>query len=144
MQRFRFRLQRILEWQQRVYQTEQERFHQCLSRCVELDHAIAQLALRSGAIEHEFASQPRIDASGLQALGEFRKQTLVERRRLRQELAANQRAVSEQRAKLLAEKRRLQILERLRERARADHQVSVDRELEALGLESFLAAKSVR
>ena len=142
MQRFRFRLQRILDWQQRVCQMEEEQLRQRLAEAAETQEKLAQLAAGSVAIEQEFLSQPRLAPADLKALAEFRRKTVAERRVLGSEQAARQAAVTVQRDKLRAEKRTLQVYEKLRERAHAEYVLAVDRELEALGLESYLSTRS--
>jgi flagellar export protein FliJ len=137
--RFRFRLQRILDWQQRVCQMEEEQLRQGLAGVAETQEKLAQLAAKSVAIEQEFLSQPRLAPADLKALAEFRRKTVTERRLLGNEEAARQAAVTVQREKLLAEKRALQVYEKLRERAHAEYALAADRELEALGLESYLS-----
>lgn len=139
MTRFRFRLQRILDWQQRVYQMEDEKLRQRLAEAAATQEKLAELAAKSLAIEQEFLHEPQIAAADLKALAEFRRKTNGERHRLGKDLAARQGAVAEQREKLLLEKRKLQVYERLRLKALAAHTQAADRELEALGLESFLA-----
>jgi hypothetical protein len=142
VQRFRFRLQRILEWQQRVCQMEEEQLRQRLAEAAETQEKLAQLAAGSVAIEQEFLSQPRLAPADLKALAEFRRKTVAERRVLGSEQAARQAAVTVQRDKLRAEKRTLQVYEKLRERAHVEYVLAVDRELEALGLESYLSTRS--
>ena len=142
MQRFRFRLQRILDWQQRVCQVEEEQLRQRLAEAAETGEKLAQLAAGSVAIEQEFLSQPRLAPADLKALAEFRRKTVAERRVLGSEQAARQAAVTVQRDKLRAEKRTLQVYEKLRERAHVEYVLAVDRELEALGLESYLSTRS--
>jgi flagellar biosynthesis chaperone FliJ len=137
--RFRFRLQRILDWQQRVCQLEEEQLRQRLAEAAETQEKLAQLAANSVAIEEEFFAQPRLAPADLKALAEFRRKTVAERRLLGSEQGTRQAAVTVQREKLLAEKRTLQVYEKLRERAHAEYARATDRELEALGLESYLS-----
>ena len=104
MPRFRFRLQRILEWQQRVCQIEEEQLRQRLAEAAATQEKLAQLTAKSVAIEQEFLNQPRLAPADLKALAEFRRKTVAERRLLGNEQAARQAAVAEQREKLRAEK----------------------------------------
>lgn len=136
---FRFRLQRILDWQQRVCQMEEEQLRQRLAEAAGTQEKLAQLSAKSVAIEEEFFNQPRLAPADLKALAEFRRKTVSERRLLGSEQAAQQAAVTAQRDKLRAEKRTLQVYEKLRERAHAEYTLAADRELEALGLESYLS-----
>jgi flagellar export protein FliJ len=144
VQRFRFRLQRILDWQQRVCQMEEEQLRQRLAEAAETQEKLSQLAASSVAIEQEFLNQPRLAPADLKALAEFRRKTVAERRRLGSEQATRQAAVTAQREKLRAGKRTLHVYEKLRERAHTEYALAADRELETLGLESYLSTLSRR
>ena len=139
MQPFRFRLQRVLEWQQKVCQTEEEKLRLRMLEAVQCQEMLAKLAARSVAIEQEFLGLRVMAPLDLKAFAEFRRTTVKERRELVQEQRKREALVTEQRNKLIAERRKLQVFEKLRERAWTEHRAEEDRELEALGLESYLA-----
>ena len=137
---FRFRLQRVLDWQQKVCQAEEERLHLRLLDAAQCRENLAKLAARSVAMEHEFLDQRAMFPRELKAFAEFRRSTAKERLELTRELEKKDGLLAQQRQKLLAERRKLEVFERLRERAWKEHSVAADRELEALGLESYLSA----
>jgi hypothetical protein len=142
VQRFRFRLQRILDWQRKVCQMEEEQLRQRLAEAAETHEKLAQLAVKSAAIEQECLNQERLAPADLKALAEFRRKTVTQRRLLGSEQAARQAAVTVQGDKLRTEKKTLQIYEKLRERGHSEYVLAADRELEALGLESYLSTLS--
>jgi flagellar export protein FliJ len=139
MQPFRFRLQRILQWQQRVCRIEEDKFSACFADVAESENKLARLVAERVAIEEEFAVQAAMAPSDLRALAAFRRKTVLDQQALEQERRKRQAALDAQRQKLLSERRRLQVIEKLRARALEDYTHAMDRELEALSLESYLS-----
>lgn len=139
---FRFRLQRILDWQQRASQMEEEKLRYRLAELAETRQSLAQLAELSAAAERDFVSQHSLAPADFRALAEFRRKTIAGRQALEREEVERQKAADEQRLKVLGERRRLRIFDKLRERALAEHTREASRQLEELGLESFLARRS--
>jgi hypothetical protein len=140
VQAFRFRLQRVLEWQQKVSQAEEEKLRLRLLELANCQEKLAKLAARSVAMEHEFLEQRAMVPRDLKAFAEFRRSTVKERRELLREQEKREALLAEQRQKLLSERRKLQVFEKLRQRAWSEHTAEAERELEALGLESYLSA----
>lgn len=140
MQSFRFRLQRVLDWQQKVCQAEEEKLRLRLLEVAQCQEKLAKLSARSVAMEHEFLGQSAMIPPDLKAFAEFRRSTVKERRELAREQEKKEALLAEQRQKLLAERRKLQVFEKLRQRAWNEYTVAADKELEALGLESYLSA----
>ena len=139
MRRFQFRLQRVLQWQQRVCRLEEDKLRLCLADVAEVEQGLARLAAERVAIEEEFSTQSAIAPPDLRALAEFRKKTVLDRQALEQERENRLAVLAQQQQKLLAERRRLQVIEKLRERALLEHNRAADREFEALSLESYLS-----
>ena len=140
MQSFRFRLQRVLDWQQKVCQAEEEKLRLRAAELTACQEKVARLSARSNAVEQEFLQQRALVPPDLKAFAEFRRSTVKLRSELVLEQEKRQALLAEQRAKLLAEKRRLQVFEKLRERAWNEHRAEADRELETLALESYFSA----
>lgn len=139
MQRFQFRLQRVLEWQERVCRLEEDKLRTCQAGAAETEERLARHAAECIAIEHEFSSQPALAPADLQALAAFRRKAVADVQVLEQERQSRQAALDAQRQKLLAERRRLHVIEKLRERALQEYTRAADRELEALSHESYLS-----
>jgi len=144
MQQFRFRLQRVLQWQERVCRLEEEKLRQSTALASQTEEKLAQLAAQRVAIEQEFSTQAVLAPADLQALGEFRRKAVAVREALEREQKARLAAVAVQREKLIAERRKMEIIEKLRERALQEHTRAADREAEALSHESYLAAWTTR
>ena len=144
MQRFQFRLQRVLQWQERVCRLEEDKLRTCVADVAETEERLARHAAECIAIEQEFSSQQTLAPPDLQALAAFRRKAVTDVQLLEQERQRRQAALDAQRQKLLAERRRLQIIEKLRERALQEYTRAVDRELEALSHESYLSTWASR
>lgn len=139
MQQFRFRLQRILQWQERTCRIEEDNLRERLAEVAETENKLARLVAERAAIEEEFSGQTAMAPSDLRALAVFRRKTILDQQALEQESRKRRSALDAQRQKLLAERRRLQMIEKLRSRALEEHTRAADRELEALSLESYLS-----
>ena len=144
MHRFQFRLQRVLQWQERVCHIEEDKLHTCLSDVAETEEKLARLAAERIAIEQEFSSQQALAAPDLSALAAFRHKAVLHRQALEHELQSRRTILDVQRQKLLAERRRLQVIEKLRERALQEYNRAVDKEVEALSYESYLSTWTSR
>jgi flagellar export protein FliJ len=139
VRRFQFRLQRVLQWQERVCRIEEDKLRACMAAVEETGEKLERLAAERVAIEQEFSSQPALAPPDLQALAAFRHKTVLDRKALEQERQDREAALDSQRQKLLAERRRLQVIEKLRERALDEHTRAADKEMEALSQESYLS-----
>jgi flagellar export protein FliJ len=139
MQRFHFRLERVLNWQGRVCRIEEEKLRQAAAEVAETDEKLAQLAAQRAGIEQEFCTQALLAPPDLRALAEYRKKAVGDRQTLEQERRTREAAVGVQREKVLAERRKLEVIEKLRERALQEYILEADREMEALSHESYVA-----
>ena len=142
MQPFRFRLERVFDWQQTVCRLEEEKMRLCRFAIAETEEKLAQLKAGSLATEHELFKRPTlpaISASDLKALAEFRLKVIKQGRALAAEKQARIQALEKQTEKLQAERHRLRLIEKLRERALADYTLAANRELETLALECHLS-----
>jgi len=139
MQQFRFRLQRVLQWQERVCRMEEDQLRQFRAAVAETEEKLARLAAQRVAIEQELASQAALSPGDLRALDEYRRRAVGERHALDREWDARVSLVNAQRDKVVAARKKLHVLEKLRERALQEHTRAADREAEAISLESYLA-----
>src|SRR5437879_425283 len=139
---FRFRLQRVLQWQLKVCRLEEEKVRTCLSAVAESAEKLAQLQADTIGVEQELALHLVFSATELNARAQFRIQAVDGEKRLIAVKLARSRELDEQRGKLMAERHRLRLLEKLRERAVTEHRKLADQELEALALESHLCGSS--
>ena len=139
MQPFRFRLERVFDWQQTVCHLEEEKMRLCRFAIAETEEKLAQLKAGSLATEHELFKRPALSAADLKALAEFRLKVIKQGRALAAEKQARIQALETQTQKLLAERHRLRLTEKLRERALAEYTLAADRELETVALECHLS-----
>jgi regulator of replication initiation timing len=139
MQPFRFRLERVLEWQQTVCHLEEQKTRLCRLAIAETEERIAQLKADSLATEHELLRRPTIAATDLKALAEFRLKVVKLGRALAAEKQTRVQALEKQTQKLLEERHRLRLIEKLRERALDEYTRAADRELETVALECHLS-----
>ncbi len=139
MRRFEFRLQRVLQWQQKLCRIEEDQFRMRQSELAQTERKLAQLGAQCAAIEQEFSARPALAPGELSALAAFRKRSVADARILEQERRNRLAALDAQREKLLSARRRLEVIEKLRERAVAEYTREADRELEALSHESYLS-----
>jgi len=139
MQRFQFRLERVLKWQERICRIEEEKLRQAAAEVAETDDKLVQLAAQRVSIELEFSNQALLAPPDLRALAEYRKKVVGDRQALEKERQTRLSAADTQRGKVLAERRKLEVIEKLRERALREYTQAADRELEALSHESYVA-----
>jgi len=139
MQRFQFRLERVLRWQERVCRLEEEKLRDSVAAVAETEEKLARLAAHRVAVEQEISSQSSLLPADLAALAEFRRRVVGERQALERECEARLAALAAQREKLLAERRKLQVIEKLKERALHEHTQAADREMEILSHENYVS-----
>ena len=139
MQPFRFRLERVFEWQQTVCRLEEEKARLCRFAITETEERIAQLKADCLATEHELLLHAALPAGELKALAEFRRKAIKRGRALAAEKQTRLQALEVQTQKLLAERNRLRLIEKLRERALGEYTLAADRELGTLALECHLS-----
>lgn len=139
MQGFKFRLQRVLQWQVKVCHLEEEGTRLCRLAVTEAEERIAQLRAESLVAEQDLLGHRAIAASDLIALARYRVQVALRGRDLEVQRQSFVSALEEQLHKLMAARRKLRQMETLRDRSLREHNLAVDRELESLALECHLS-----
>jgi flagellar FliJ protein len=139
VKRFVFRLESVLRWRRSLFEQEQNRLHALVA---ERDAILLRLKdleeLRQRA-EQALLEAPAVTGSELAALEAYRRRLNLERARKQQELADCEARIEAQRQRVLEAQRRVRLLERLRERRFSEWEAELNRELEALAAESYLA-----
>ncbi len=136
---FRFSLQRVLEWRAVQLRAEEEKLsglQQQLNALIARDKELVMTVLKS---EMELRARPVIPGPELTALTGFRQRVQNQRRALRQSCARLEREIDEQRKRLLKARQEHRVLEKLREKRRAEWVYLYDREIENLAAEVYLA-----
>lgn len=136
---FRFRLRRVLQWQERICRLEEDKLRQFAAEVAETDAKLSRLAAERVSIEQEFAGHASLSPRDLQALAQYRRRAAMQRVAFEQEREARLAVLTGQREKLLAERRKLQVMEKLRDRALQEHTRAVEREIEMVSYESYLS-----
>jgi len=136
---FRFSLQRVMEWRAVQLRTEEEKLSQLqqqLSALLIRDKELAASLVKS---ELELRSRAVIPSVELSALTGFRQRIDSNRLKLRQACAKLEHEIDEQRKRLLTARKDHRVLEKLKDRRRAEWVYLNDRELESVAADSFLA-----
>jgi flagellar export protein FliJ len=139
MQRFQFRLERVLEWQRKKLQIEESRLAACLELVQIVEGKIAWLQADRSAIEADLLQRSAIPAADFLNLGRYRIRADKEELELAAERRQRLASADEQRARVLHAQRRVKLLEKLRERRRAEHAALEARELESVAAAAYLA-----
>ena len=136
---FRFRLDRVLEWQVKVCHREEENVRLGQAAVAETEARIAHLQADCLAADHEAKSHKAIPAMDLKALGHFQRKSAQTGRMLAEQRQGRLRDLRERRQKLWGERQRLELLRKIRERAAGEYNQALERELEAVALDSHLS-----
>lgn len=136
---FRFRLAKVLHWRDSQCQIEQSRLAAAHAALNQKDQELRQLLAAQIRAERALLARPSIPAGELQALEECRRRDQARQTQLRQALQQCQRQLDLQIERFTAARAKLQVLEKLREHRLAEHADQVNRELEQLATETYLA-----
>ncbi|MDR3700482.1 MAG: hypothetical protein P4L56_12640 [Candidatus Sulfopaludibacter sp.] len=139
MNSFRFNLQKVLDWRQTQLDLEEARFKQQLAAVAELDRARAALEAAGIHAEVQVRQWRPVAGRDVTALGGYRLHVMAQEQEIAVSRAKSQSALDAQEAAMLEARRRCRLLERLKERRRAEWQAAGDREVEELAAESYLA-----
>jgi flagellar biosynthesis chaperone FliJ len=139
MSAFQFPLEKVLNWRRTQLEIEQAKLQRLVAQRNALDRVRAELDAASVQTESEVRRWGSIAGGDLAALSAFRRHVSVKEREIAGHRAECEKAIGEQRRVMLEAQRRCRLLERLRERRHTDWQVAVDRDLEQMATESYLA-----
>ena len=139
MKAFQFPLEKALDWRRVQLELEEARYKQQLATLAALDRERAEVAAAGSLAETQVREWNPVAAGDLTALASFRlyvkaQETGIAARRREAELK-----LAEQQKLMLEARRRCRLLERLKERRRAEWAIARDRELEEVAAESYLA-----
>jgi flagellar export protein FliJ len=136
---FHFPLEKVLEWRRTQLELEEANFRKQMAALAELDRQAAEIEASGKRTEALVRAWNPVAGGDLEALDRFRQhvktrelEMQVPRQDARRRLAAQQQVMLEAR-------RRLRLLEKLKERRRAEWQAACAKELEEMASESFLA-----
>lgn len=138
MQRFRFRLQSVLEWRIVQRDLEEAALQRLLEEIHRIDSAVETLVRKQCEAERAVAFAPAVESQQLVALEEHKRYAATEAGKLRRQRLDCEKRTEAQRAKLTKAERDLRLLERLKARRLAEWSFQFNREQEALASELFL------
>jgi hypothetical protein len=139
MQRFQFRLERVLEWRRKQCRMEENRLAACFGLVQAAERKIEQLKAERTAIDRELLTRYAIPAADLLNLGLYRLRANQQETELAEERRQRVLSASEQCARVQRAQRNVKLLEKLKERRLEEHAVLAGRELEAVAAEAYLA-----
>jgi flagellar export protein FliJ len=139
MQRFQFRLERVLEWRRKKCRMEENRLAACLDLLRATEHKIEQLRAERSSIEGELVKRSAIPAAELLNLEHYRLRVNREASELAAQRRDRARSAAEQQARVQQAQQRVKLLERMRERRLEEYVALAGRELETLAAEAYLA-----
>lgn len=144
MAKFRFHLDRVLDWYRKEFQLEANRLALCVSQCQENEQRIDRLRADLLATERAVISQPTVNARELAALTPYRLRSKEEELNLIALSHKLEEALASQKDRYQAADRRVRLMEKLRERRLTEHQTAEALELENAASDSFLAGYARR
>ncbi|MBS1859587.1 MAG: hypothetical protein JST11_29715 [Acidobacteria bacterium] len=139
MQPFRFNLEHVLSWNRKLVEVEESRFQSLYASLRQVQVGIAELKAERLAVEQGVVRKANPSAQDLAALGPYRIRVTARDRDLGIEQRRRQQLLDEQRDKLVALQRRVKLLEKLRDRRLEEYTYSMDKELEAIAAEAYMA-----
>jgi hypothetical protein len=136
---FRFRLAGVLEWYDRQYQRETSRLRQYAERAaIAHGELVGHRELRL-ASENQLLRLESLHGDDLRARELYRRQSLLQESRLIQVCHDADRDLETQRLATLAAQQRVRLVEKLRDRKRAEFNYIAGRNLEQVAADSWLA-----
>jgi len=139
MKAFQFRLERLLDWERRRFETERQRTRECFTALSAVREKAARLKSAHLAVERSMAAASVLTGADLKWLGSYRSKIASQERQLQTEEQKRQIDATAQQAKLTEHQRQVKLLENFRARRLGEHHRAVDREIDALASESYLS-----
>jgi flagellar export protein FliJ len=139
MQRFQFRLERVLEWYRKRLRMEEGRLAACLDLVHGAERKIERLQRERSAIESHLLQRSTIPAADFLNLARYRLRARQEEIELAEERRRLLSSAAEQRARVQRAQQRVKLFEKMRERRVAEYAVEEARELESVAADAYLA-----
>ncbi|HEY7392614.1 MAG TPA: hypothetical protein VH640_29100 [Bryobacteraceae bacterium] len=144
MTTFRFRLEKVLELRCKQLELEEAKYQQCVRQVADLQAERSRMEAAGIGAETQVRAWSPVTGNDLAALANYRKYIAAQEQQIAVRHDEAQKLAEEQQKAMLEARRRCELLERLKERKRAEWQAAADRELEQLAAESHLARLSRR
>jgi flagellar export protein FliJ len=143
MKAFRFRLARVLELRESEVRAEESKLEQMCAMRARMEAERDALIVGFQRTATEVKSRPALHASELMALDAYKVRVEREKTQWATKLREQDTAIEKQRARVVEARSRVRLIEKLRERRKAEWQAGVDREMEELAAD-FSAAQWLR
>jgi flagellar export protein FliJ len=136
---FHFSLEKALDLRRLQLELEESKFQQQAAALLELDRMRERMRASRANAEAQVRTGEWALGFDLAALGAFRLHLQAKEKELAQRRVEGEKKLEERRNAMLEARRRCRLLERLKERRKAEWDTAFNRELEAVAAESFLA-----
>lgn len=136
---FRFRLARVLEWYDRLYQIEATRLQKCADQAASAHMALARHQESRLATRQQTLKLESLQGNDLRALEVHRQFAIRHEAQLLRHCQSAEKILGTQRSVTLSAQRRVRLVEKLRDRKHADFEYLASRELEETAADSWLA-----
>jgi flagellar export protein FliJ len=136
---FHFSLEKALDLRRLQLELEESKFQQQAAALLQLDRLREQMRASRANAELQVRAGGSALGLDLAALGAFRLHMQAQEKNLAQRRVEGEKKLEERRNAMLEARRRCRLLERLKERRKAEWDTAFNRELEAVAAESFLA-----
>jgi hypothetical protein len=140
MPAFQFRLARVLSWYQKRRQLEEDRLRVIAGDIGRVESEAIRIREARNAVDLGIAGSNSVTAAELCALHGYREGSRKEELALEQKRVVLESSLIQQRIRVKDLHTRIRLLEKLRERRRAEHVALEQRELEDLAADAFRAA----
>jgi flagellar biosynthesis chaperone FliJ len=137
--KFSFRLARVLEWHERKYRIEEARLTRSMEAAAALRRELAQQLELRQMREAEFSSLDALTSADFVAREAWRTQAAVEQEKFTKNILAAEQEVDAQRVIVLGARRKLKLIEKLRDRKKADFDYETSKDLEETAADTWLA-----
>ncbi len=139
MKKFRFPLERLLNYRRSRLAAEQARLDRLLAELTGIERARSSLEREERMVSESIRRLPVLSSDQLAAVAAFRRFAAAEAQRLAAEAAAAASRVAAQRESVLSARREVEVLEKLRERRMRDWRREMDQEMERQTAELVVA-----
>ena len=139
MTTFSFRLERVLAWRQSQLELAQAVLSRFVAEAARWDATLARLANSRSEAEGMVRTAEPLQGSELAALSRYQAYVEQQRKIALERRRDCQARIEQQRTRVLQARREFRLLEKLRQARRAEWEMAVDREYEALAAETYLA-----
>jgi flagellar export protein FliJ len=139
MTTFAFRLERVLRWRQAKLELEQFALSRLAAECARWDEALTKIESARAEADAIVLVSGGVKGADLEALAGYQECLAQQKQAALNHREECHQRMEQQRVRLLEARRQQRLLERLRKVRRAEWELAVNREFEALATETYLA-----